>query len=370
MRQRIKICFLVNSLKRGGAERVIANLADYFAAQDNCVIVATPLRLEDEYSVHPEVTRIISEPPEEWLQHGRVRNFFTRLFYLRDIWKRERPDIIVSFIGKVNMMALLSTRGLGIPVLVSVRSDPHREYKAKMLHLLSKTLFVCAKGIIVQTEDARDYFPIWIRKKCKILNNPLNPDFIRERYAGKRRNVILTVGRLDANKNQKLLIDAFGRIEERFPDLELELYGDGNKKKEWEEYSSQKKYSSKIHFKGRCDHVADAIRDARIFVLTSKVEGMPNALMEAMALGLPVVSTDCPCGGPRALIRPEENGLLYPVDDVEQLTHCLERILQDGVLEERLGQKAYETAKQWYPDIVNRQWKEYIESKIKNEQRI
>ena len=359
-----KICFLVNSLKRGGAERVISNLADYFVLQGYKVSVVTPIREKEEYSVRQEVKRVMSEPPAEELKKGRVRNFLTRWSFLRKIWKQENPDIIVSFIGKVNMMALLTTRGLRIPVLVSVRSDPNREYKTRILKLLSKTLFGCAAGIIVQTKDAKDYFPKRLRRKCVIMDNPLNPEFVRTPYHGTRRNVIVTVGRMDANKNQKLLIDAFLNIAADFQDIELELYGDGNKREEWQKYCEGQTYGSRIHFMGRCDRIADRIQDARVFVLTSRIEGMPNALMEAMALGIPVISTDCPCGGPRTLIESGESGLLYSVDALQELEAALKSVLTDRAVEDKLGAKAYEAAKRWQPEIVFAQWKDYIESKM------
>lgn len=360
-----KICFLVNSLKRGGAERVIANLAEYFWIEGYCVKIVTPIQEKEEYSVNTEIGRIMSEPPKERLHGNRIHNFLVRLRYLRNIWKQEKPDIIISFIGKVNMMALLTTRGLKIPVLVSVRSDPNREYKDKVLKFLSKTLFCCARGIIVQTRDAESYFPVWLRRKCKILPNPLNSEFIREPYQGIRKNVIVTVGRLDVNKNQKLLIDVFGKISDEFPELELEIYGDGNQRKEWQAYTEQMRWGKKVHFMGRCDRIADHIQDARIFVLTSRVEGMPNALMEAMALGIPCISTDCPCGGPRTLIQHGKNGVLFPVDDTKGLETLLRNILKDKQFEEQLGKQAYESAKLWRPEIVNRQWQEYIESKMR-----
>ncbi|MDE6420330.1 MAG: glycosyltransferase [Lachnospiraceae bacterium] len=358
-----KIVVYVNSLAKGGAERVAVNLANYFHESGFEVVLVTSRVFEDEYEEPEGVRRIISE-----VEHGEITNrvayFWGRFRRIRKIWKKERPDMIVSFIGKVNMMALMTTFGMGIPVVVSVRSDPNREYSSKLMRFLSKTLFLKAKGIIVQTSDAKKYFPGYMQKKVTILPNSLNPKFLKPRFEGERRNEIVSVGRMDANKNHQMLVHAFGKIAGDFPDMQLILYGDGlpesSTRQELEGLVQDLKLQDRVLFMGRRNDVDQRIYESRIFVLTSNVEGMPNALLEAMSLGLACISTDCPCGGPRTVIQDGENGLLIPVGDTAALERALRLILNDPDLEERLGVNAFAIQNDLAPERVNQMWMDYI----------
>lgn len=358
-----KIVVYVNSLAKGGAERVAVNLANYFHESGFEVVLVTSRVFEDEYEEPEGVRRIVSE-----VEHGEITNrvayFWGRFRRIRKIWKKERPDMIVSFIGKVNMMALMTTFGMGIPVVVSVRSDPNREYSSKLMRFLSKTLFLKAKGIIVQTSDAKKYFPGYMQKKVTILPNSLNPKFLKPRFEGERRNEIVSVGRMDANKNHQMLVHAFGKIAGDFPDMQLIFYGDGlpesSTRQELEGMVQDLKLQDRVLFKGRRNDVDKRIYESRIFVLTSNVEGMPNALLEAMSLGLACISTDCPCGGPRTVIQDGENGLLIPVGDTAALERALRFILSDPDLEERLGMNAFAIQKDLAPERVNQMWMDYI----------
>ena len=363
-----KIVVYVNSLAKGGAERVAVNLVKYFHESGFEAVLVTSRVFEDEYEEPEGVRRIICEE-----ERGEIKNrltyFCKRFRNVRRIWKKERPDMIVSFIGKVNMMALMTTFGMRIPVIVSVRSDPNREYPTKLMRFLSKTLYMKAKGIIVQTEDAKKYFPAYMQKKVAILPNSLNPKFIRPRFTGKRKNEIVSVGRLDPNKNHQMLIRAFDKIANDFPDMQLVFYGDGlpesSTRQALEELTRELGLLDRIRFMGRRNDVEKQIHESRIFVLTSNIEGMPNALLEAMALGLACISTDCPCGGPRTVIRDGENGLLVPVGDTEALEKALRRILSDPDLEERLGVNASKIREELEPKKVNEEWMAYILHRMK-----
>lgn len=358
-----KIVFYINSLAKGGAERVAVNLINYFHESGNEVVLVTSSVFVDEYEEPKGVRRIISE-----VEHGEITNrvayFWGRFRRIRKIWKKERPDMIVSFIGKVNLMALITTFGMRIPVVVSVRSDPYREYPSKLMRFLSKTLFLKAKGIIVQTSDAKKYFPGYMQKKVTILPNSLNPKFLKPRFEGERRNEIVSVGRMDANKNHRMLVHAFGKIAGDFPDMQLIFYGDGlpenSTRQELEDLARDLGLQDRVLFMGRRNDVEEKIYESRIFVLSSNVEGMPNALLEAMALGLACISTDCPCGGPRTVIRDGENGLLVPVGDTAALEQAIRRILSDPELEERLGAHACAIQKELAPEKVNEMWMNYI----------
>lgn len=358
-----KIVVYVNSLAKGGAERVAVNLANYFHESGFEAVLVTSRVFEDEYEEPEGVRRIVSEEEHEEIKN-RVAYFWNRFRGIRKVWKKERPDMIVSFIGKVNMMALMTTFGMRIPVVVSVRSDPNKEYPSKLMRLLSKTLYMKAKGVIVQTADAKKYFPAYMQKKVTILPNSLNPKFMQPRFTGKRRNEIVSVGRLDPNKNHQMLIHAFDRIAGDFPDMQLLFYGDGlpenTTRPALEKLVCELGLQDRVQFMGRRNDVEKQICESRIFVLTSNIEGMPNALLEAMSLGLACISTDCPCGGPRTVIRDSENGLLIPVGDTAALERALRLILNDPDLEERLGGNAFAIQKDLAPEKVNQMWMDYI----------
>lgn len=360
-----KIIFYIGSLGKGGAERVVVNLATYFRDEGYEVGIVTTYRLEEEYEEPERVKRYVLEDVNRVVTGSRVKYFISRCKNIRKIWKEEKPDVIVSLVGKNNMMALLTSIGLRIPVFVSVRSDPNREYAAKSMRLVSKTLFRRAKGIIVQTQDSKDYFPRSMQKRVRILPNSLDPRFIKPRYEGVRAPEIVTVGRLDANKNHAMLFRAFAGVHEEYPEMKLVIYGGGfegtDTTQDLKALAKELGIEEKVVWMGRRSDIPDCIYKSRIFTLTSKYEGMPNALLEAMSLGLAVVSTDCPCGGPRTVIRDGENGLLVPVDDAGALEQALRRILSNPEFEETLGTNAAALGVELAPEKVNRMWKDYIE---------
>lgn len=355
-----KLVFYLGSLAKGGAEHVAVNLAEYFNSIGWQVTMVTKLRADEEYETSEAIGRVIADIAGKEISRSRVANFNRRIKKLRNIFAELSPDVIISFIGKNNFMAVQAAGKLMIPVIVSVRSAPEREYKSRAMHALVKPMFRRAAGVVLQTKDARDYFPEDIQKKSIILPNSVNPKFLQEQYYGERRQRVVTVGRMDVNKNQILLIHAFEQIADEFPELELYLYGDGPSRSKWEEEVKQTKYASRIHFPGVANDIYDRIREDRIFVLPSIMEGMPNALIEAMALGLANVSTDCPCGGPRELLGDNENGLLVPVGDADAMAEAMRRILTDPELEQRLQNNAYRKAQELEPGKVNEMWKEYV----------
>ncbi len=199
-------------------------------------------------------------------------------------------------------MALFTARGLGIPVVVSVRAVPALEYDSAKTRIPAFLLFGSAAGVILQTEEAKAFFPRKIRKRSVILPNPINPAFLRPRYEGEREKTVVCVGRIDKNKNQELLLRAFARCLDRHPEYVLHFYGAGEEE-QLKHLAKDLGAEKNTVFHGSVSDIPERIEKAGIFVLPSKTEGMPNALIEAMSLGLACISTDCPCGGPRELIR-------------------------------------------------------------------
>ncbi len=356
------IAFYIGSLCMGGAERVIVNLAAYFHSCGYKVTIVTKLQDEDEYPVPEGVTRLLADITGDEISRNRILNLYRRIAKLRRIWKELQPDYIVSFIKKNNFMAITSAMGLRIPVIVSVRSNPAREYPDKLTRLLVRVLFARAAGVVLQTKQAREFFPKAVRKKAVVLPNSLSEKFLQTPYQGERKKEIAWVGRMDANKNPKMLLRAFAGIAGKYPNWTVKFIGEGYQRKELEAICEEKNLTGQVSFMGRMEDVPGAIRESSVFVLTSKQEGMPNALIESMVSGLAAISTDCPCGGPAELIENGINGILIPVDDEKALTEALDKLLTDAEYRNRLSEEAKKLIDKVHPDIVNGQWLAYIES--------
>ena len=360
-----KIMFYIGSLAKAGAQRVIINLTESLISKGHQVTIVTTGTVENEYELPKGAERIISDIQGEEITESRITNLKNRFCKLRNIWKAEKPDVIVSFIGKNNFMAVLTAWGLKIPVVVSVRGEPMEEYYNGLLRFLARYLFRKADGIILQTEDSKEFFPAKTIKKAEVLPNPLNPEFIQGIYEGEKEKKLVMVGRIDRNKNQKLVIDAFSAIAKNYPEYVLEIWGDGEDYKSLKTYVSSLGLEKQIFMPGATGKVKDKIEKASLYILSSNTEGMPNSLMEAMALGICCISTDCPCGGPKMLIQDGVNGFLTPVGDVEAMTKAIDKVLKNPQLAEKLGKSALAIRTILSPDLVNEQWESYLISKCR-----
>lgn len=355
-----RIILFISSLQKGGSERVMVNLAEYFQEQKYDVILVTQYQREKEYCISPKIRRVYSEPDASMLEGGRIRNFCVRFRTLRKLWKTYRPDVILSFLGKNNLMAVAAAAFLPIKVAVSVRGEPTMEYQGKFMQFIAKTVFRFADGMILQTEQAGQFFPRAVQRKSVILPNPLNPQFTERKVCADREDLIVAAGRLDENKNHAMLIHAFGRIAEEYPTVKLVIYGEGELRTKLEMLIAEKGLTDRISMPGNVNDIADRIGRARIFTLTSNTEGMPNSIMEAMALGIPVIATDCPCGGPATLIEHGVNGLLVPVGDAFALADAFRRIFEDREFEQKLRENARRITETLAPEQVNKKWEDYL----------
>ena len=217
------VAMLIGALTKGGAERVLVNLAADLTEKGHEVTMVTQYKKENEYPLPYGVKRVISDITEEETTGSRIINFKRRFCKLRRIWKTERPDVILSFIGKNNMMAILTSRFLHIPVAISVRAEPALEYYNGWMRFMARHLFAQADGVILQTRQCFSFFPEKVQKKAVILKNPINKVFFRKPCQGEREKTIVAVGRVDENKNHEMLIRAFAGIAGEFPDYSLKI---------------------------------------------------------------------------------------------------------------------------------------------------
>ena len=254
----------------------------------------------------------------------------------------------------------MTTRFLKTKNLISVRIDPRIGYRGKKAKQIAKWFYPMADGCVFQTEDARAWFSPKLQKKSKIIFNPISDTFFKTEPAAMQEKKIVTCGRLDKQKRFDLLIDAFHKVCDEFPEYTLEIYGVGSLQTSLQEQIDVLGRQERIKLMGRSEDVPNTIKTASLFVLSSDFEGLPNALMEAMALGLPVVSTDCGGGGARALIKDGVDGLIVPCNDADALAEAIRKNLADPEAAKLRGENAGEKAKGFSTENVVAQWETYI----------
>lgn len=360
------IAFYIGSLRKGGAERVFVNLAEFFRDEGYRVTVVTQYRYsdEDEYALPPEIKRVISDLTAEELSNSRIVNFYRRVSKLHQIWKGEQPDLVLACIGKNNFMAIVTTMFTKTRPVVSVVGEAKEEYPNRLMCILANLLFPHAAGIVLQTERSRYFFNKKIQKRAVILPNSLNPAFIKPRYEGERDKRIVAVGRMDANKNHEMMIRAFAALKNKYREYTLTIYGEGELRQFLESLALELGVSERVLFPGVIPDVAVQIERASLFLLTSYSEGVSNALIEALASGLPVISTDVPSGGTVELITDGENGLIIPTGNQEALVKAMDKLLGDPVYADRLGREAAKIQERLAPQYVNSLWREYFDGII------
>ena len=359
-----KIVFHLNCLEQGGAERVVSNLANRFASEGYQVIIATEWYGENEFQIDPEVRRVHVGLREGDEKKNHIIRFLLRIKYLRQFIKEEKPDILIPFAKKALYRGLTAAYFIKIPVLISIRTDPAGHYEDRSDKLQIPILFPRADGCVFQTEGAKEFFAPRLQDNSRIILNPINDKYIGVPEPGERSKTVVQSGRLVDFKNQPMLIRAFVKVHEKHPDYDLKIYGgdsyDGTKEI-LDDLIRQNRAQDYIHLMGASDSLEKDLADAALFAFTSDWEGLPNALMEAMALGLPIVATDCPCGGPRTIMTHEIDGLLIPIKDEQALVDGINRLIENPELANRLGRQARKIAEKANGQAVFEQWRDYIE---------
>lgn len=359
-----KIAFHLNCLEQGGAERVVTNLANRFAKEGYQVLIATEWYGENEFQIDERVKRVHVGLKEGDEKKSRLVKFWLRIKYLNGFLREEKPDILIPFARKALYRGLTAAYFMKVPVLISIRTDPTGHYDRRFDKIQIPVLFPRADGCVFQTEGARDFFAPRLQDNSRIILNPIHDKYIGVPKPEKRTKTVVQSGRLVDFKNQPMLIRAFAKVHEKHPDYDLKIYGgdsfDGTKEI-LENLIEELHAQDYIHLMGASDSLEKELADAAVYAFTSDWEGLPNALMEAMALGLPIVATDCPCGGPRTIMTNEVDGLLIPIKNEQALIDGINRLIEDPELAERLGARAREIAGKANGQAVFEQWRDYIE---------
>lgn len=346
------------SVSSGGAERVITNLATRFADIGYDCVMLNHVRGKVEYPLSDKVRRLIMRP--QGSRSGLLKKYDI-VAGIRRAVKKERPDVLVTFgIGLINR-ALFATVGLSVKNVISYRNSAFCDLKSLKNRLISRTLHLRANGVVFQTKDAMNAYPRRLQKIGAIIHNQVAPVFFDTHYDGNRQNIV-SVGRL--KKNQQMLINAFSMITDNVSD-NLLLYGDGPDRDNLQNQINRLGLTERVCLKGTVENIPDAIKSARLFVLPSVHEGFPNAMIEAMALGLPCVSTDCKGGGARELLSGDLERWLVPINDTKSMSEKMLVLLQDEELRESVAHECRQRAEGFRPDAIFEQWRSFIEGIVR-----
>ncbi len=352
-----RIVFFNGTLMQGGAERVISILSRRMCEQHYQVEILLYRDSEIFYDIAPQVQIVFVE------RETNSRNLFRNILWIRQYFKRN-ADVIISFLAPFNILSLVAHLGLKSKIVVADRNDPKYIPAQLLIRKLRNILYCVADGIVLQTTQNQNYFSKIVRKKSIVIKNPIDladKAGLALRTAKKHR--IVSIGRLMPQKNQEMLIEAFSMLTDEFPDYTLTIYGEGPNRIQLEEKIHTLKLESRVYLPGSVKNVYEKIADSELFVLTSNYEGMPNALIEAMCLGLPSISTRV--SGADDLIEDGTNGELVDVGDAHGLANIMCKLLRNERLRRQYAEMAVRLNEQLEIDKIIQEWMGFISYLIK-----
>ncbi len=360
-----KIAFHLNTLAQGGAERVVSSLANQLASEGETVFVTTEWQEQNEFALDSRVKRIHVGLKDSDQGKGRLSKYFLRIKYLKEFLESEKPDVLLSFARKANYRAIMAARKTNVPVIISIRNNPMTGDSDLINKFWIKTLFPHATACVFQTVDQRAFFKPLLQDNSRIILNPINAKYLNVPEVDEtlKEKSVVHHARLVDFKNQPMLLRAFLRVHEIHPDYVLRIYGDdsGDGTKEILEGIIKDNHAEDcIFLMGPSDNLENELSKGMVYAFTSDHEGLPNSLLEAMALGLPCVATDCPCGGPATVIEDGINGLLIPIKDEDALVQGLLKLVENRDYAISLGREARKISEIANPEAISTQWKEYI----------
>ncbi len=350
------VVIVTKSLLSGGAERVISILANYAVNHSiKCTII-----MIDDCEVFYELDKCV-----ELLAIGRqsdnpLIDKVKRYIKARAAIKRLMPEVVLAMPEEIGIYVIPAMLGTGIPVVVSERNNPWVMPYKKVTRVLRRIFYPFASGYIFQTKMAASFFNKKIQTKGIVIPNPLDVSKIPEPFVGERKKTVVAAGRLEEQKNFKLLIDAFSEFYKIHPDYSLRIFGEGGLRTELEKYAQTVLPDGVWSMPGRDAEWLKKSVDCSMFVLSSDYEGMPNALIEAMAAGIPSISTDCPSGGSAELIENNKNGILIPVKDKEAMVKAMICIVEDTELANMFSKMGIEIKHKYEANRVVRTWINYL----------
>lgn len=345
--------FFIGTLCNGGAERVVSILAGQMAKQGLDVEILTYYDRPVSYELDERVKLTAVETMTG--SGNKVKN----LLAIRKYFKKN-AKVVISFLAPFNIMAIAANFGSGVPIVVADRNDPRKVPSNTLVRMVRDILYCFADGVVVQTKKNQEYFSKAVQKKSIVIYNPID---LKEK-AGialktEHEKTFVTAGRLMPQKNQEMMILAFTNVVKKYPDQKLIIYGEGPSRESLENLVKVHDLQEKVLFPGNVKDLHDRIKSAGVFVLSSDYEGMPNALIEAMCLGLPCISTKV--SGATDLIKDHENGLLTELRNQKAFETAMLEMIENKELAEKMAKKASLLNNDLEVNKIMKQWISFIE---------
>lgn len=332
----MKITFFIFSLRGGGAERITSYMANYWSSKEHQVSVITMTgEHQDSYPLSEDISIVrLQVDNESQSILSAITNNLNRVFLLRKKLKQIQPDVVIAMMPTANITAALATRGLNIRCVGSERNYPPSDQLGAQWSFLRKHVYRFLDCVVIQTEIGKH----WIQsntsaRKTAVIPNPVVlpiPSFKPEIPVRKspNRKIILGVGRLTKQKQFDHLINAFAMIADKHQQFDLVILGEGGERTKLESLIMKTNLSDRISLPGRAGNISEWFNCTDLFVLSSNIEGFPNALLEAMSHAVPCVSYDC-LTGPAEIITHGENGLLVQADSIGELSLSIDQVISD-----------------------------------------
>lgn len=386
----------------GGAERVAAQLVNHMNSQganttfvltadkkdevvrsdlnDNIPLILLKEDLKSETSLEKVkyfpvklISRILGRAfeklnksvPADIAKMTMIWQYHREIKYFRNIMLKNPELTVITFLQPTIPIVLLAAKGLPNKIIISERCDPHRLMKKRYGRAFIEKYYMRADVVVFQTEDAKKVYPKCISKKGIVIPNPIKNN-LPQPFTGQRNNNITTFCRISKQKNLPLLLEAFSRLHIDYPEYVLRIIGDAPNAEDKEVLANLKDRIKQldleeyVHFEPFKANVHEIIKEDAMYVNSSDYEGISNAMLESLAIGMPSVCTDCPIGGARATIKNGENGLLVPIQDVDSMYKAMKKIIDDKSLSAKLSENAVKVREELSLDRIAKRWEELI----------
>ncbi|SMX47254.1 glycosyltransferase family 4 protein [Actibacterium lipolyticum] len=355
----MRTVFIQIGLGAGGAEKIIAMLARHRAELgDEVHVIAMNCPADGPYFKYPDnvTLHVMDKETPKRVRFLQLR----RLLFIRRTLKELQPDVVISFLTKINVLTLLGNFWRKFPIIASERNNPKAQKNNGLWRHLNNLTSVTADLVVMLTHKALGELPDSVRRKAIVINNPCG-EFPGISFQPKGLKRVVSAGRLDHQKGFDHLITAFDIVRKAHPDATLTIFGEGKERAPLQKLINKLGLNDVVTMPGTTKRNGSWIEKGDIFVLSSRHEGFANVVAEATVAGIPTVSVDCDYG-PREIIRSMENGVLVPLGSTDALANALVLLLNDPDLQKKFTAAAQINRERFMPEKILSQWDNAIDT--------